>query len=362
MTRWDNFAVFIDNSPKCPPSERYKGVGSARFDDDSVRDEKLTISHGHRSELWCFVSADGINFKKGWMMTDKGQFDSLNIGMHDSNIGEYVCYLRDFHDVPGDDFNKGIRDIRRMTSVDFKNWTVPELIDFGGGDDIPLYTNVISQYFRAEHMYTGFPTRYVERKEWTPNYDQLGGVSKRRSVMKLNPRYGLAITDCVFMSSRDGILWNRFDEAFITPGPENDYNWVYGDCYLSLGMIQTGNEISLYNIENHMADIPCALRRYTVRLDGFASYSSTYKPEKLVTKPFIFDGSSLSLNFSTSAIGYIRLRLKCGDRSIDSMEIFGDNTDRNIIFTNGEIGEFAGKPVVLEAEMSDAHIYSMRFK
>ena len=213
INMFDNFSVFKDVNPDCPKEELYKGVGL------DIKDKYL----------WCFTSVDGIHFKKAWRMTNQGRFDTLNIAFWDKYTNQYICYIRNFHNVPGDDLNAGIRDVRWMVSKDFKSWSVPVLLDFGNADDYPLYTNVVQPYYRADHVYVGFPSRYVEKKEWSPNFNQLAGADRRKERMKATPRYGLTVTDCVFMSSRDGKKWKRWDEAFLTPGPEREYNWVYGD-------------------------------------------------------------------------------------------------------------------------------------
>ena len=46
-------------------------------------------------------------------------------------------------------------------------------------DDYPLYTNVVQAYYRADHQFVGFPSRYVERKAWTPTFDQLASRERR---------------------------------------------------------------------------------------------------------------------------------------------------------------------------------------
>ncbi len=358
--KFDNFFVFKDSNPACPTDEVYKGVGV------DVRDDWL----------WCFTSADGIRFKKAWRMTNQGKFDTLNVALWDPKAGRYRCYIRDFHTTSGEDFApgaahlaSGIRDIRWMESADFKTWTPPVQLDFGNAEDYPLYTNVIQPYYRAEHIFIGFPSRYVERKAWTPNFDQLPGVERRKTRTKRNPRYGLTLTDCVFMSSRDGKRWKRWDEAFMTPGPEREYNWVYGDCFATVGMIETPSalphapdELSLYTFDNHWAMKPAELRRYTLRIDGFASYHATYKPCQLALKPFRFEGHELSINFATSAAGYIKIALQGGGRTIHSCELFGDSLDRRVPFEDGEVASFAGIPVTMTITMSDADIYSFQFK
>lgn len=349
---FDNFFVFKDSNPDCPKDERYKGIGI----------------DGRDHYLWCYTSEDAIHFKKAWPMTNKGKFDTLNTVFWDPHTKQYFCYIRDFHDIPNNDLNAGIRDIRWMVSADFRNWTEPKLLDFGDGEDYPLYTNVIQPYYRAEHMFVGFPSRYVEKKEWTPNFDQFAGAARRKKRMEVSPRYGLAITDCVFMSSRDGKRWNRWDEALITPGLEHEFNWVYGDCFPAVGMIETRNdlpyapnEISMYIFENHWSQMPAKLRRYTIRIDGFVSYKATYAPCVIATNPFIFEGNELSINFATSARGYVKIKLISGDQAIDSIEMFGNTHDKKVIFENGDVAHFAGKPVVMEIMLSDADVYSFKF-
>ena len=56
----------------------------------------------------------------------------------------------------------------------------------------------------------------------------------------------------------------------------------------------------------------------------------------LVTKPLIFEGSELRLNFSTSAYGYIYVSVLDDNGNAlsdgESVEVFGDNIDRRVIF------------------------------
>jgi hypothetical protein len=352
---FDNFSVFRDPNPECPDAERYKGVGV----------------DGRDGALWCFTSADGVRFEKAWVMTRKGKFDTLNIAFWDRHSGQYLCYLRDFHDVPGEDWNAGVRDVRWMTSKDFRNWTTPVRLDFCGGDEYPLYTNVVQPYYRADHVFVGFPSRYVERKAWTPNFDQLtgpDGARRRRERMDVNPRYGLALTDCVFMTSRDGKRWNRWDEAFMTPGPEHELNWVYGDCFPALGMVQTPSErpgapdeLSMYTFENHWSGKPAALRRHVMRVDGFVSYRATYRPCRVMTKPFVFRGQELTLNLATSAAGWVRIKLIAEGETLESCELFGDSLDRRAVFEGGHVADLVGRPVRMEIGMSDADVFSFKF-
>ena len=191
--------------------------------------------------------------------------------------------------------------------------------------------------------------------------------------MELEPRFGLATTDCLFISSRDGRKWKRWDEAFMTPGPEREYNWVYGDCGMALGLIETPsdlpgapNELSMYAPDNHWGMIPARLRRYTIRMDGFVSYHATYQPGwfpscKVVTKPFVFTGGKLSINFATSAAGYVKIGLIGESEQLLYVEMFGDSLDRTVDFEGGDVASLSDKPIRMEITMSDADIYSFIF-
>ena len=170
------------------------------------------------------------------------------------------------------------------------------------------------------------------------------------------------------MLSRDNENWLRYDDAFLRPGPEWCDGWVYGDCYPALGFVESpgmypgsDNELSFYLGARHASLDHELLRRYTLRLDGFGSRYAGYKPETLVTKPFIFSGNTMTLNFATSAIGYVLVTLRDLDgNSICSCRLFCDRTDRIVDF-DGDLAAFAGKPAQLEFSFADADIYSFRF-
>ena len=148
-----------------------------------------------------------------------------------------------------------------------------------------------------------------------PSMKALPDPEHRQRRMKFHPRYGTAITDCMFMTSRDGRTFHRWDEAFLRPGPERRNNWLYGDCYPGLGLLETPaadptaqSELSLYVGEDHWKG-PKRLRRYTLRVDGFVSLHAAARGE-LATKPLVFRGKELTLNFATSAAGHVRVELQ----------------------------------------------------
>lgn len=353
---FDNFFVFIDTNPECPSEKRYKATAYMNY-----------------YKLGTYSSADGIHFTLEGILDMPGRFDTLNVCWWDEKIKKYVAYVRDFHDIPGDDLNAGIRDVRRTESEDFIHWTIPELITFRDTEDYPLYTNNVQRYYRNPDILIGFPTRYEERHEWTDSFEQLCGREARLSIMERSQRYGLAVTDSIFMCSRDGLVWDKYDEAFFTPGPEFEPNWIYGNCYNGYFMMETpaddseNTELSLFVAHlyqhSHMEEYPDVLVRYTIRRDGFACYRAKYKGGKVVTKPFLFEGNELFINFATSAKGsiYITIRDEEG-REARTCELFGDSDARKVRLEGADISEFAGKPVTLEFDMKDARLYSFWFQ
>jgi len=351
------FHAFIDENPACPPDERIKAT--------------VVTTNGTGQEhytLMCYTSADGYHFEEACQITSKGMFDTQNVAFWSETHGKYFCFIRDFHGDPALDLNEKIRDIRVIVSEDFKTWTDPVELDFGGKDDVPLYTNAVFQYPRAPQMMIGMPTRYVERLQWNGNFDQLPDAGMRAKRSAIHPRYGLTTTDCILMTSRDGFRWNRFDEAWLSPGIERPMTWVYGDCYPAVGVIQTKSdlpgapdELSLYSYDGHWSMKGTYLRRHTIRMDGFLSYRADYAPQKLVTKPLLYEGGRLHLNFATSARGYVYVTARCGKEELHSCELFGDTLDRTVPF-DGDLEAFRGKEVTLEFTMSDADLYSMIFE
>ena len=347
--KFDNFFVFKDTNPACLPEARYKAI---------------TGDHSPAGKyLKAYYSADGIHFTPQHELSNSDFYDTLNIAFYDSRIESYVAYVRGFH---GGRFEDGIRDIRRLTSPDFINWSQSERITFNDDLDVPLYTNVVSIYPRAPHIYTGFPTRYIERKEWTKNFDRLCGLEKRTERFHTSRRYGLTVTDCIFISSRDGRFWTHYNDAFLRPGPENGRNWVYGDCYPSVGLIETPSaddgaeyELSMLVPENHWQGVAPEMHRYTIRLDGFAAISAGWQPKTAVTKNLVFSGDTMVLNFATSARGglYITITDDDGNR-IESGELFGDSTARVVDF-DGDLSAFSGKPVAIRFEMIECDLFSM---
>ncbi len=172
-------------------------------------------------------------------------------------------------------------------------------------------------------------------------------------------------------------LSHRWAEAFLRPGPERPGTWHYGHQYIAWHVVETRsslpsapNELSLYASENYWTGNSSELRRYTLRLDGFVSASAPMAGGQMVTKAFRFDGNSLSLNFSTSAAGGIRVEIQdASGRPLpgfaldDCPPVFGDSIERKVTWKGGaDVGTLAGRPVRLRFELKDADLYAFRFQ
>ena len=238
-----------------------------------------------------------------------------------------------------------------------------------------MYTNQIAPYFRAPHVLMGFPTRYVARP-LNEHGKKLDPVPLRTKMTKALRRVGSDLTDGLFMTSRDGVTFRRWDEAFLRPGPQGEGRWMYGDNYQAWGLLETAptiaggpNEISLYSLEGAWRD-DRRLRRYTLRLDGFVSVRAPLGGGEIITKPLEFKGRSLVINYATSGAGSVRVELQnAGGRPIegftldDSPEHYGDSVRQTVSWKTGnDVSPLAGKPVLLRFVLKDADLYSFQFQ
>jgi hypothetical protein len=358
-------AVFKDENPDAPAEARYKAI----------------IRSGGKRGLYVFQSADGFRWKP---MSDApvitaGAFDSQNLAFWDPTRRVYRAYWRYFTEgVVNDQVWKpaGHRAIRTAVSSDMLNWTEQADLTYVDSPSEQLYTNQVKPYHRAPHILLGLPVRYVDRG-WSDSMRALPEREHRETRSKANPRYGTAVTEALLMASRDGVRFERWNEAFLRPGIEREGTWQYGQNYIAWHLVETKSdlpevpdELSLYAAESYWTGGSSVLRRYTLRLDGFVAVHAPMSGGTLLTKPLTFSGGKLSLNMATSAAGTIRVELQTADGEpiaghalADSSEIFGDSIDRMVTWKNGgDVSKLAGKPVRLLVELRDADLYSFQFE
>ena len=335
-----NFAAFKDENPAATDDERYKAV-IYEYPPTSDQEQLLPLK-----------SSDGI----GWSVMreepilDDGPFDTLNNPFWDAWRNEYVIYARGVGGTGGT-FLGGYRWIRRSTSTDFLNWTPLVSITAGDTPYEHLYTNSCVRYERAPGTYLMFPSRFV--RDRTPD-----------------PEWGAdGVSDIVFMSSRDGLNFDRsFMEAYVRPGLDKE-NWHERGIYMEVGILQTSpEEMSIYGME-HKQEPDCRLVRYTLRTDGFVSVNSGYGGGEFTTRPFVFDGHELELNYSTSAVGSVRVEIQDAEGNPiegfaldDCPEMFADVIEGKVAWEGEtDVSGLAGKPVRLRFALMDADLYAFKF-
>ncbi len=326
---------FVDGNPDAKPAERYKGI----------------VWKGSR--VFAVASPDAVTwrFMREEPILTEGPFDSQNVPFWDPWKQEYAIFTRGKIGTGGS-FGGGYRWIRRASSPDFLNWSRLELIDAGDTPREHLYTNGTTPYRRAPGVYLAFPRRFCPDRK--PRED--------------SPWMGTS--DSVFMSSRDGLHWDRrFMESLMRPGI-GARNWTSRNNLLSNGIVETGeNELSMYALRHR--DFPSVhFERVAWRKDGFVSASAGYNGGELTTRPLAFEGRELELNYSTSAVGSIRVELQDADgRAIpgfglaDHPEMFGDEVAGVTRWNGGgDVSALSGRAVRLRFEIRDADVYSFRFR
>ena len=112
-----------------------------------------------------------------------------------------------------------------------------------------------------------------------------------------------------------------------------------------------------------------AVRRVTVRPHGFASVRAGYHGGELLTKPLTYTGSTLFINYSTSAVGSVSVEVQDmegrpveGFAASDMEPLFGDDLDAPIAWKRGgDLSRLNGVPVRLRFVLKDADLFSIRF-
>ena len=331
--------VFRDGNPNTPDSERYKAIGVG-----SPIDKRATLRG--------FTSPDGVH----WQTLDQDpiliapddpwpMFDSHNVAFWDTLQNRYVTYARGW--TP-----PGVRAIRRSVSDDFRHWSDLEFIDLGSSPTEHLYKNACTQYFRAPHIYLMFPKRFVPDRKFDNDWPASG------------------LSESVFMTSRDGVHWDRrFMEPFLGLGSDPD-SWTDRNLYIGVGVVPTGPaEMSVYYME-HYRRPSIRLRRGALRTDGFGSVNAPYAGGEFLTKPLIFEGDRLVVNYVTSVAGGLRVEIQDaagqpidGYRLSECVEIFGDEIERVVRWENGsDVGSLAGRAVRLRFVMAAADLYAIQFR
>jgi len=336
---------FVDTNPAYRADQRFKGI------------------FGGNCKGYAMASPDGIGWKPMQQepLDLPGHFDTINTAFWDDLHGCYRCYTRSWHDRDSGrvlynwQFKNTIpiRAIQHATSTDFIHWTSPEQLQYEDGDSgTHLYTNAILPCPGAEHLYLGFPNRFISDRKPDPSHPHEG------------------VNDALFMTSRDGVSWKRWLDAWVRPGLDQ-LNWTERSNYPIWGIAQTSPiEWSMYISEHYRRkNAPSRIRRLAIRPWGFVSVHADHRNGQMLTKPITFSKPRLFLNMSTSAAGWIRVSV-CdqsgkafpGLDGSQSAPLFGDEIELMAHWDqNMDLSKFQNKPIRLRFELNDADLFAMRF-
>lgn len=125
-----------------------------------------------------------------------------------------------------------------------------------------------------------------------------------------------------------------------------------------------------FYVNEHYAQPADQVRRYSLRLDGFCSVRAPHNGGELLTRPLVFSGNELELNYATSAAGSLRVEVRRPDNTPvpgyglrEAADIFGNRLDGLARWRHGTgFGALAGQPVRLRFVMRDADLFSLRFR
>ena len=345
--------------PGAPPDQRYLAPGARvqRTGDSEII--RLFLFASPDRVRWRQIGKtaiiNGLGTKKpSTFYPPANLLDSDHSLFWDAPSKRYTLFMRDQRVLAGS--GERLRAVRRSTSTDLLNWSYPEWTHMKPSPPDQFYTFGARPYFRAPHMYLAFPMRYVRWRN-------------ARLPAKYKKQLGVGVSDTVFVSSRDGLHWDRrFLEAFIRPGLD-PLKWTDRSNHTSMGLVPTGTtEMSVYTLEYFRLPVP-RVRRQVMRVDGVASINAPYAGGQLTTRPLVFRGNRLVINASTSASGGVRVEiLKPDGTAIDrfagdnAIEFFGDSIEHEVRWDQGpDVSSLAGKPVRLRFLMKDADLYSFRF-
>ncbi len=184
-----NFSPFLDANPKAKPEERYKALGGvkqpARTGTRVRRGGTLRLRLGRR---------DPLEEDEGHSCHHQGGLRLAEPRLLDTTRDRYVCFSRIFS-------NK-VRAVQATRLSDFLDVDRRSAAPLRGGSAMEhFYTSATVPCPTAPHLFLSFPS----------GSSPIGRRSREHE--------GPGVSDAVFMSSRDGVNWDRpFLEAWVRPG------------------------------------------------------------------------------------------------------------------------------------------------
>jgi hypothetical protein len=221
--------------------------------------------------------------------------------------------------------------------------------------DSDVYTISAQPYPLDPRWYVGFPSMFQRE----------GRTSEGRLEVH-------------FAGSRDGITWHRYDRKPYAPlglaGSESA-----NMTFMGPGLVIRGDELWQYgtgfhskhgDVEARKKKTDGVIYRYVQRVDGFVSLDFDAAGGRCVTAPVKVDGSRLSLNVDTSALGQLRVGLQDAEGrpisgfSTDDCKLIRTNSTRAEVSWAGgnDLATLKGREVRMAFSGSRGKLYSFRFE
>jgi hypothetical protein len=315
------------------------------------KDDEFAPDHTIGPHQWMgfAFSPDGLRWtpwEENPVMHNFG--DTQNVFFWDEQREKYVAYTRVW---------EPWRMVGRSETDDISSWPNPEQClgyDEKDPENTDLYNNACVKYPYTKNAYFMFPS--VFHRE--PGERHVNGT-----------------LDIQLAVSRDGINWDRPSRRpFIGLGIEKTFDSL--SMYASVGLTREGNQLSLYytGFDNHHGSEPKpyggAMSRVIMRVDGFMSVDASYPGGSLTTKPVVFQGDTLELNFDASAGGEVRVEIQNEDGEPiegftleDSIPMKGNSVCCRAGWKGDtSLSVLAGKPVRIRFELVDVKLYAFGFR
>jgi len=326
--------------PDRDESERYIGVNRDWYSD--------TIGG-----IYIATSPDGIH----WKYTDTkpvihGESDCNNACVYNDEKGVYMLYMRGWHTAAvGWDNGKG-NQRRRVTyseSKDLKHWSEPQVILTPDELDTNDFYGI--SVFKYANAYFGML--------WIFDDDMYETI------------------DIELCWSRDGIKWERHPARpkFI----ETEEKGKLGGYMVFPGQEPVIYDDNIYLYVNAHSDCPHNAQpeisptwvyRTKLRMDGFVSLDAGSQMGNLITRPFILQSDTISINAATQG-GYIIAELAepywfdpkgklIEGFSAKDFDVFtGDNICHTLSWRGKkDLSQLRGKRLMLKLAMKHSQIYS----
>ena len=296
------------------------------------------------------VSADGLSWEKVDVRVAR-LGDRMSFFYNPVNQ-RYVAWSRCYA-------VKGARSIFAAQSEDFHTWdAIPRLTVEADAHDPPGTQLYGGTGFWYESQFVGYLEMY---------------------------RGALGRLYAEFMSSRDGVAWQREEQRqiFLDNGPHGarDGYWIFP---ADNAPIRFGDQLYLHYSERagphspHAAPKPgqtATIGLATMRVDGFASLDAGGQDAMLLTKPCRFEGKGeLTVNACpfTPCDGEHAMRLRVevldeagapipGFTADDAVEVSGDRLDHPIRWQQRDsLAELKDRPIRLAFRLFNSRFYSFR--